>query len=100
MQHFLGLSGIITLLFYTHNDLIDLLNLGATLDLNNLYSLNITSVFGGPHINPRFLVGAVRYYPNAGDEKQKIIADNQNRIIIYQWVRSCAAAQLRSCAAI
>jgi group I intron endonuclease len=60
--------------------------LGATLDLNNLYSLNITSVFLGPHINPRFLVGAVRYYPNAGDEKQKIIADNQNRIIIYQWV--------------
>ena len=86
MQHFLGLSGIITLLFYTNNDLIDLLNFDATLDLNNFNSLHMTSVFFGPHINPRFLVGPVRYYPNAGDDKKKIIADNKNRTIIYQWV--------------
>ena len=80
-QHFLGLADIIFLpLFIPTYDIYFLENnLYIT-----LYSIGVSIPYG-PHVKENLLTKPVRYYPAFGHDRKKIVKDNINRIIIYQW---------------
>jgi len=77
-QHFLGLAGIIILLFCFNVD-----SNNFVYSTNIFLTLNIIPITFGPHISPNFLTKPVRIYKPKLD-KNRIGIENKNRTVIYQ----------------